>query len=92
MHIGMSAVALRFFHLCSAVWWYGTSVHRNDYEPLLRKAWAGLEQVITPSGEVGGIMGGCGIQASPAVYNHSGAMGKTPMPPGSKPSQPILLI
>ena len=44
---------------------------RVRYAPVLAKAWQGLVQTITFSGKVGGIVGGCGIQASAAVYNHS---------------------
>ena len=45
---------------------------KQQFEPVLQRAWKGLAQTITPAGEVGGIVGGCGIQASAAVYNHSG--------------------
>lgn len=29
--------------------------------------------MITPTGEVDGIVGGCGVQSSPSAYNHSDA-------------------
>ena len=44
---------------------------RATYEPVLQNAWRGLQKMLTLSGEVGGIIGGCGVQSSPAAYNHS---------------------
>ena len=59
------------FTHCIAVGVLNGWLTRASYAPVLAKAWQGLAQTITSSGKVGGIVGGCGIQASPAVYNHS---------------------
>jgi hypothetical protein len=44
---------------------------KASYDSLLAKAWRGLSKVITMNGEVGCICGGCGVQATAAIYNHS---------------------
>ena len=46
-------------------------LQRAKYEPVLEKAWKGVSAAITTTGQVGGIIGGCGIQANTAAYNHS---------------------
>ena len=46
-------------------------LQRAKYEPVLEKAWKGVSAAITTTGQVGGIIGGCGIQANAAAYNHS---------------------